>query len=333
LEAYQEAEKLRTAAARLREEAEGLEKEQARERSLAARRAFDRFDTNKDGALSLSEVKAGLEKTYKLEVPDDKVRRLMDDLDTSGDGQLQPDEFIGMDQFRNRLEAMADDERRQGLEAKRAAKKEAEIAKLIESQLELINDKQPSGTDRIVSVLPYLLPLMDSLSYGKFLLAGHENNPLVGVLALLYTVYASIPLGGFLAFFALTFLSGNLATNRLVRFNAQQAIYLDVALFLPSLVATLAGAASSGLGVSIPPAIGELGSDAVFVTLMAVLGYSALSSILGVTPDKIPFLSEAVDRRVISVDAIQFIDPATGEPFSKNSDKAVEEDNDKADDA
>merc|ERR1711966_56776 len=101
---------------------------------------------------------------------------------------------------------------------KRAAQKEAEIAQLVESQLELINDKPPSGTDRIVSVLPYLLPLMDGLSYGKF------------------------PLAGFLAFFGLTFLSGNLAANRLVRFNAQQAIYLDVALFLPGLVATLAGA-------------------------------------------------------------------------------------------
>ena len=332
-DANQEAEKLRTSAARLREEADELAREQARERSLAARRAFDMLDTDGDGALSLEELKAGLEKTYQLDVPEDRVRRLMDDLDASGDGRLQPDEFIGIGQFRNRLEAMADAERRQEMEAKRAAQKEAEIAQLVESQLELINDKPPSGTDRIVSVLPYLLPLMDGLSYGKFFLAGHEDNPLVGVLALLYTVYASIPLGGFLAFFGLTFLSGNLAANRLVRFNAQQAIYLDVALFLPGLVATLAGAASAGLGVALPPGLGELGSDAVFATLAAAVGYSAVSSLLGATPDKIPFLSEAVDRRVPSAKDIQFLDPATGEPLFKSSDEAAKGDEDKADDA
>merc|ERR1711966_143567 len=230
------------------------------------------------------------------DVPEDRVRRLMDDLDASGDGRLQPDEFICIGQFRNRLEAMADAERRQEMEARRAAQKEAEIAQLVESQLELINDKPPSGTDRIVSVLPYLLPLMDGLSYGKFFLAGHAANPLV-------------------------------------RFNAQQAIYLDVALFLPGLVATLAGAASAGLGVAIPPGLGELGSAAVFAPLAVAVGYSAVSSLLGATPDKIPFLSEAVDRRVPSAKDIQFLDPATGEPLSKSSDEAAKGDEDKADDA
>jgi len=319
-------------AARLREEAAALEGKQAGERSQAAGKAFDKFDTNQDGELSLDELRVALEKTFKLVVPDDQVQRLMEDFDTSGDGKLQKDEFVGIEQFRNRLDSIVYEERQQEVESRKLAQKEAEIAQLIESQLELINDKKPSTTDRVVSALPYLLPLMDGLSFGKFLLTGHESNPLVGALALLFTIYKSIPFGGLVAFFALSALSSNLSTNRLVRFNAQQAVSLDLALFIPSVVAALAGAASSGLGLSIPPMIGELSSDAVFVTLIAALGYSAVSSLLGETPDKIPFLSESVTKRVPTADMIQFIDPTTGEPFFKKSDKITEQDNEKTTD-
>lgn len=331
-EAVQEVERLQAMAARLREEAAALEGKQAGERSQAAGKAFDKFDTNQDGELSLDELRVALEKTFKLVVPDDQVQRLMEDFDTSGDGKLQKDEFVGIEQFRNRLDSIVYEERQQEVESRKLAQKEAEIAQLIESQLELINDKKPSTTDRVVSALPYLLPLMDGLSFGKFLLTGHESNPLVGALALLFTIYKSIPFGGLVAFFALSALSSNLSTNRLVRFNAQQAVSLDLALFIPSVVAALAGAASSGLGLSIPPMIGELSSDAVFVTLIAALGYSAVSSLLGETPDKIPFLSESVTKRVPTADMIQFIDPTTGEPFFKKSDKITEQDNEKTTD-
>jgi len=319
-------------AAQLRKEAAELEKEQAWERSQAAGMAFDKFDTNQDGQLSLDELKVALEKTFKLEVPEDRVQRLMNDFDTSGDGKLQKDEFVGIEQFRNRLESMVYEERQQEVESQKQAQKEAEISQLIESQLNLINDKKPSNVDRIVSALPYLLPLMDGLSFGKFLLTGHEDNPLVGVLALLYTVYRSIPFSGFVAFFTFSALASNLSTNRLVRFNAQQAVYLDLALFVPGLVIALAGAASSFLGLSFPPVIGELSSDAVFVTLIATIGYSTVSSLLGVTPDKVPFLSESVNKRVPTADMVQFIDPATGEPLFKDSEKIIEEDDDKTND-
>lgn len=331
-EADQDVKRLQAMAAQLREEATELERKQGWERSQAAGRAFDKFDTNQDGELSLDELKVALEKTFKLDVPEDQVQRLMDDFDTSGDGKLQKDEFVGIERFRNRLDSIVYDERQRKVESQKLAQKEAEIAQLIESQLDLINDKEPSNTDRIVSALPYLLPLMDGLSFGQFLLTGHESNPFVGVLALLFTVYRSIPFSGFVAFFALSSLSSNLSTNRLVRFNAQQALYLDFALFVPGLVMALAGAASSGLGLSIPPVIGELSSDAVFVTLIAALGYSAVSSLLGVTPDKIPFLSESVNKRVPTADMIQFIDPATGEPFFKSSDKSTVEDDDETND-
>ena len=330
--ADQEVERLKAMAAQLREEAAALERKQARDRAEATGRAFDRFDTDQDGELSLDELKVALEKTYKLEVPADQVERLMDAFDTNGDGRLQKDEFVGIEQFRNRLDAIANEKRQQEVAIRKSAQKEAEVAQLIEAQLDLINDKPPSTTDRLVSALPYLLPLMDGLSFGKYLLTGHEGNPLVGVLALLYTVYNSIPFSGFVAYFGLSALSGSLSVNRLVRYNAQQAVYLDLALFVPGLVATVVGAASAGLGLALPPALGEVSSDAVFVALVAAVGYAATSSLLGATPDRMPFLSERVNRRVPAADTIQFINPATGEPLLKNSDKTAEEDDDKTKD-
>lgn len=312
-----EIEKLRAMAAKLRQEASELEGQQASERSQAVEKEFDKFDTNKDGELSLEELKAALEKTFKLNVPEDKLQRLMDDFDTSGDGKLQKDEYVSIGLFRNRLDSIAYEERQQELDAQKEAQKEAEVAQL----MELVNDKEPSSRDKIVSVLPYLFPLMDGISFGKFLLEGNESNPLVATLALMYTLYKSVPLGGFLAFFALSTLSSDLSTNRLVRFNMQQAILLDIALFFPGLLATLVTAASPGLGLTIPPMIGELSSDAVFVALVVTLGYAAVSSLLGVTPDKIPFISDSVSNRVPTADMIQFIDPTTGEPFFKNDNK------------
>jgi hypothetical protein len=74
---------------------------------------------------------------------------------------------------------MAYEERQKELQATKAAQREARVAKLIESQLELINDKSPTTTAQIVSVLPYLFPLTDGLLLGQFLLSGNESNPLV----------------------------------------------------------------------------------------------------------------------------------------------------------
>merc|ERR1739842_231381 len=131
------------------------------------------------------------------------------------------------------------------------------------------NDKAPTNQDKILSILPYLFPLMDGLQYGRFLLGaeGAEANPFVVILALLYALYRSVPFSGFIAFFVLNFLGGNPSINRLIRFNMQQAIFIDIALFFPGLLSGLFGVVLGGAGVQLPSIVTQVSTDAIFVSL------------------------------------------------------------------
>lgn len=298
-QADDEIERLQSMAAKLRAEALALEAERAKELADAAERAFRDFDTNEDGEISLQELKKGLEKTLKTELPEKRVQQLMADFDTSGDGALQLDEFVGLDRFRNRLEALAREEKKAAQEAQKAAQTEAEMAAFLEEQMELINDREPTGTEKIVSVLPYLFPLLDGLQFGRFLLVENADNPSVAIIAVLFALYKAVPFGGFIAFFALNFLSANPTINKLIRFNMQQAIFLDVSLFFPGLLAAIYTLVVSGMeGGTIDPIFTVIGSDIIFFSLLAALGYATTSSLLGRTPDKIPFISQLVTNRM-----------------------------------
>lgn len=291
--------RLKSMAAKLRAEAAALEAEKAKELALVAEKAFLKFDTDQDGVVNTADLKTGLEKVLKTDLSESRVKELMKEFDKSGDGVLQLDEFVGVDQFRNRLEALAREEKRIAQDAAKQAKIEQEVAAALEMRLGLLNDRPPTTTDKLVSVLPYLFPLLDGLMFGRFLLQG-DNNPVIDVIFSLYLLYRSVPFSGFILFFALSFLSNNPSLNRLVRFNMQQAIFFDIALFFPGLIAAIVTLFLSG--VEIPPGITELGSDAIFVTLIAAIGYSVVSSLLGITPDKIPIISQAALDRMPTLD-------------------------------
>jgi len=296
-----EIDRLKSMAAKLRAEASALEAEKAATLAIAAQNAFEKFDINKDGEISLSELKAGLEKEFKTELSQARVEALMKSFDDSGDGALQLEEFVTVNQFRNKLDALARDEKDAAVKAKKEAATEEAKSKAAEAILEQINDKPPSNTDKILSVIPYLFPLLDGLQFGRFLIQdGADSNPLVQALALLYIFYRSIPFGGFVAFFALSTLSGNFGINRLIRYNMQQAIYLDIALFFPGLIAAL----GSVTGFKLPAQITELGTDAVFAVLLLTLTYCVISSVLGQIPDKLPLISDAVNQRIPTADSI-----------------------------
>ena len=319
-----EIERLRSMAAKLRAEAAALEADQAQEMATAAEQAFQKFDKDRDGEISMQELKEGLEKAFKMELSEKRVKQLMEDFDKSGDGALQLEEFVGVDKFRNKLDALAREERAVALEKARVAKLETDAYKTLEEQVGRINDRPPSNTDKIISVLPYLFPLLDGLEFGRFLILGNPDNVVSGILAVMFALYKSIPFGGFIAFFALLSLSGNPGINRLIRFNMQQAIYLDIALFFPGLIAALVGLITKSTGGGgVPLEITVLGNDAIFLTMLACVGYCMVSSILGIVPDKIPLISDAVSNRVPTADKV--LDD-TSSFFGLKKDKKDEDD-------
>ena len=63
-----EIERLKRQAAKLRAEAGSLEADKAKQLADAAEKAFNKFDINSDGEVSLSELKLGLEKELKVRV-------------------------------------------------------------------------------------------------------------------------------------------------------------------------------------------------------------------------------------------------------------------------
>jgi Chloroplast import apparatus Tic20-like/EF-hand domain pair len=293
---------LKNMAAKLRAEAAALEAERQQSMVQAAERTFNKFDTNQDDQVDLQELRQQLEKMFKLEISDDRLEKLMSTFDKNGDGVLQVEEFVSLDQFRNQMDAITRDEKQQARDTQKAVQAEQEAAAVMQAQMALINDREPSVTDKLVSVLPYLYPLLEGLQFARFLVTDHPENPVAMTAALIYGLYRSIPYGGFLALYALSRLSDNPAINRLVRFNMQQAVYLDIALIIPGLVFGLVSLI--GGGDAIPPELAPLVSDGVLVALLATLGYTTVSSLLGNEPNKIPFISDAVNKRMPTIDML-----------------------------
>lgn len=319
--------RLRAMAQKLRAEAASLEAEQAEERANVARIAFEKFDDNSDGKISLEELKSGLEASLKTEISQERVQKLMDKFDVSGDGYLQLEEMVSVDQFRNQLEAFSREEKRLAREAILEAQKEEEEAKVAEARLNILNEKEPTQNDKFLSILPYLFPLFDSIQFGRYFFIDNAENPFLAIIGLAYAAYRSIPFSGFVAFIALNTLSNNPGLNKLIRFNMQQAIFLDIALFFPGLLGALVVGAGSSAGVQFPDAVLQGSSTAIFGVLVLTVVYAAISSLLGIKPDKIPIISEAVESRMPTIDS--FDDQGRYIPRNQRQQRDEKQDDDK----
>jgi uncharacterized membrane protein len=148
--------------------------------------------------------------------------------------------------------------------------------------------------DRIFACLPYLLPLIDSLMFGSFLFG---QFPLLKVLLLLLQpvliVYGSLgQIGQLIVFFALFMLVvRNEKISHFIRFNAMQAILLDIVIFLCSvLVRILTTIPGTGFAT-------ETLANTIFLGIVAAVVYSVAQSLMGKYAE-IPALSEAVHMQV-----------------------------------
>jgi EF-hand domain pair len=175
-----------------------MEAEEKRKTSDKILQIFEDFDLNHDGEISTEELRIGLEKQLQLTISDEALKKLMASFDVSGDGNLQIDEFKPIEAFKTKLEYLAREEKEATMKAEADAKEAQRQAKVLEETAAelsaLLNDRPPTTSDRLVSLLPYFLPLIDSLQYGKYLLEVlGDDNVIAKFLVVLYRVYEGIP--------------------------------------------------------------------------------------------------------------------------------------------
>mmetsp|Transcript_8620 Transcript_8620/g.19374 ORF Transcript_8620/g.19374 Transcript_8620/m.19374 type:complete len:216 (+) Transcript_8620:108-755(+) len=154
------------------------------------------------------------------------------------------------------------------------------------------SNSEIEGPDRVLSCLPYLIPLIDGDRYGRFLFYAVPALGQVDFLLLgpFKAIYSSIPFAQFIAFIALSTLSRNPDLPRPLRFNMQQALLLDIALIFPSLLGQLQ--------IPLPGVLAASGSNFVYLAMVASVGYSLVSNLTGKVPDKIPIVSEAAGSSI-----------------------------------
>lgn len=150
--------------------------------------------------------------------------------------------------------------------------------------------------DRAVAAAPYLVPLFDSLRYGKFALA---QNPilykLLAPLDPLIRLYTTVPFASLITFFAIYILviNNRETWSRYVRFNAMQAVLLDIVLILPGVFEQVLKPPMSGFGLTIYINI----YNTIFFFVLACWLYGSGACLLGKTA-RLPLVADAADQQV-----------------------------------
>ncbi|MEH2144487.1 Tic20 family protein [Nostoc sp.] len=148
-------------------------------------------------------------------------------------------------------------------------------------------------SDRIFACLPYLLPMVEVVTFGFFLLG--QFPPLTVVFApilILSSFYRSVGYAGLIIFFALLLLVvRNEKISHFIRFNTMQALLLDIIIFLFSILMDVVGLVPAG-GFAI-----QTLSTTIFLGIVAAVGYSVIQSLSGRYAE-IPAISDAVYMQV-----------------------------------
>ncbi|MCF8135122.1 Tic20 family protein [Synechococcus sp. UW140] len=142
---------------------------------------------------------------------------------------------------------------------------------------------------RLLALLTYLLPWSDALPFGRALFAVFPWLTLLQLPALpLLFLQQAVPFGSFVLFLVLYLaVVRNPQVPQYLRFNALQAILLDILLVVVSLGFNVL---LSPLGDSI---VLRTLNNTVFIGSLAVLLYAVLQSLRGKEVD-LPTISEAV---------------------------------------
>ncbi len=162
-------------------------------------------------------------------------------------------------------------------------------------------------TDRLLSSLVYLLPVMEALPFGIFLFS--QIPVLVTILSPLFYLrqFYDLSVGGLaivplLAFFGL-FLGvvRNSSCSHLLRFNAMQALLITIGIYLGEILLQILGITQIlSLGFADPqshaPILLVVFFQIIFLGTIALCGYSTFFALQGLYGE-VPVISEAAYRQ------------------------------------
>jgi len=305
-------------AAQLRAEVAALEADKEKAKAKEQERLFGVFDVDNSGAIDLEELQRGLKLFWGVDVEEEMVKKLMKSQDKNSDGVLQKEEFDLAVMERNYGKLKAEERAVQEVVMKEKSKelagqeeKEAEERALAEYKASLPIANDDNGIfARFGSILGYFLPLIDALRYSQ---AAVTYAPFLKGFILvfleLFRVLSVIPygFGPLLLFIGLQSAANNVQLPTLLRFNCRQSVLLTLSLFFPGIIGGLVNILYGGLqgttdewgqwqqGV-VPLAITEPCSALIFFTIFGCVMYSIASSLAGITPDLIPFVSAESGR-------------------------------------
>ncbi|KAL0402688.1 UNVERIFIED_CONTAM: protein -II, chloroplastic [Sesamum latifolium] len=151
------------------------------------------------------------------------------------------------------------------------------------------------ATDRLISAAAYFSPLFNGLQYGRFLFTKYPvlATPFEPLLPLL-SLYHSVPYASFVTFFGFYLgIVRNPSLSRYARFNALQALVLDVLLVVPVLLQRIITPGRSGIALKLT----AWAHSGLFVFVVGCFVYGLVASVLGKTP-YLPLVAEAAGRQL-----------------------------------
>ena len=145
---------------------------------------------------------------------------------------------------------------------------------------------------RLLSVILYTLPLKGSLPFGYYLFSKYPYLNLLKLISFpVAIIEESHPLGGLLLFlFLFIGLVRNPNVPYFVRYNAYQALLIDIALIIISYLLKILSISSLGSIISV------LGS-VIFIFILCIFIYSISKCINGDEPE-IPLISKSVRMQI-----------------------------------
>lgn len=151
-------------------------------------------------------------------------------------------------------------------------------------------------SDRVIAALPYLVPLLDGLRYGRFFFMQNPSIAQVVLLPLepLIRIYTTVPYASLIAFFGIYLgIINNYKFTRFVRFNAMQAIVLNILLIVPSILESVFRPPAGGIGLQLYINL----YTAIFLFIFVCVSYAIVSCLAG-KQVSLPIVGEAADRQI-----------------------------------